>query len=133
MTLACLQRDETIGKTLTLAGPKAYTVSEVIALCEKLGGMEAKVNDVPTGLLGGLRVATGLFGWSKEVSDRLAFSALLSNNKTFSAPMESTYETLGLDEADTQTLEAYLVEYYRKMLGRLKEVKARSGQRGIYL
>ena len=38
MTLACLSNDNTIGKTLTLAGPKAYTVNEVIKLCETLGG-----------------------------------------------------------------------------------------------
>jgi uncharacterized protein YbjT (DUF2867 family) len=133
MTLACLQKEATIGKTLTLAGPKSYTVSEVIERCEKLGGMEAQVNNVPTGLLGVLRRATSLFAWSKEVSDRLSFSELLSNDKEFSAPMDETYELLGLDPNDTQTLDEYLNEYYRKMLGRLKEVKARSGQRGIYL
>eukprot|EP00670_Eutreptiella_braarudii_P006216 CAMPEP_0174284920 /NCGR_PEP_ID=MMETSP0809-20121228/7108_1 /TAXON_ID=73025 ORGANISM="Eutreptiella gymnastica-like, Strain CCMP1594" /NCGR_SAMPLE_ID=MMETSP0809 /ASSEMBLY_ACC=CAM_ASM_000658 /LENGTH=500 /DNA_ID=CAMNT_0015380575 /DNA_START=20 /DNA_END=1522 /DNA_ORIENTATION=+ len=133
MTLACLSNDNTIGKTLTLAGPKAYTVNEVIKLCETLGGMNAKVNNVPLGLLGGLRRVTALFQWSKEVSDRLAFSELLSNNTEFNAPMEDVYEILGLDASETQTLESYLNEYYKKMLGRLKEVKARSGQRGIYL
>lgn len=38
MTMAALRRPETIGRTLTLAGPKAWTVQEVIDLCEKLSG-----------------------------------------------------------------------------------------------
>eukprot|EP00667_Euglena_gracilis_P004843 EG_transcript_4868 len=133
MTIACLQHDSTIGKTLTLAGPKAYSVKEVIALCEKLGGMEAKVKDVPVGVLGALRNVTSLFSWTKEVSDRLAFSELLSNNKEFSAPMDETYRMLGLDPNDTQTLESYLNEYYKRILARLKELKAKSGQKGILL
>lgn len=133
MTMACLQNKDTIGRTLTLAGPKAYSVTEVIKLCEKLGGMEAKVNNVPLGLLGVLRRVTGFFQWSKEVSDRLAFSELLSNDKEFGAPMEETYRILGLDPTETQSLESYLNEYYKKMLVRLKEVKAKSGQKGIYL
>ena len=35
MTLAAIRRDQTIGKTLVLSGPKSYTVQEVIELCEK--------------------------------------------------------------------------------------------------
>ena len=44
MTLAALRSDATIGKSLTLAGPKAYTVEEVIELCEKFGGGDADVS-----------------------------------------------------------------------------------------
>jgi hypothetical protein len=32
-----------VGKTVTLAGPKAYTVDEVIELCEKYAGADADV------------------------------------------------------------------------------------------
>lgn len=32
-----------IGKTLTLAGPKAWSTQEVIALCEKYASTDAKV------------------------------------------------------------------------------------------
>lgn len=38
------RRDETLGKTMTLAGPRAWTVDEVIALCEKYADAEADVS-----------------------------------------------------------------------------------------
>ena len=38
------RRDETLGKTMTLAGPKAWTVDEVITLCEKYADAEADVS-----------------------------------------------------------------------------------------
>ena len=46
MTLAALRSDATVGKTLTLAGPKAWTVPEVIELCEKLADERAQVTQV---------------------------------------------------------------------------------------
>ncbi len=43
----CVRRNEgAIGKTVTLAGPKAYTVDEVIELCEKYAGADADVTQV---------------------------------------------------------------------------------------
>lgn len=46
MTLAALRNDATIGRTLTLAGPKAWTVPEVISLCEKFADERANVTEV---------------------------------------------------------------------------------------
>ena len=46
MTLAALRSDATVGQTLTLAGPKAWTVPEVIELCEKLADERAQVTQV---------------------------------------------------------------------------------------
>lgn len=43
MTLAALRNDETIGKNMTLAGPKSYTTKEVIAMCESRANAEAQV------------------------------------------------------------------------------------------
>lgn len=40
------RRDATAGKTVTLAGPKAWTVEEVIALCEKYADAEADVSNM---------------------------------------------------------------------------------------
>ena len=50
MTLAALRSDATVGKTLTLAGPKAWTVPEVIELCEKLADERAQVTEVGCGV-----------------------------------------------------------------------------------
>ncbi len=46
MTMAALRNDATIGKTLTLAGPKAYTTKEVIEMCEDLSDSRAQVGVV---------------------------------------------------------------------------------------
>ena len=48
MTLAALRSDATVNKTLTLSGPKAWTVPEVIELCEKLADERAQVTEVST-------------------------------------------------------------------------------------
>jgi len=57
---------------LPLAGPKAWTNDEVIALCEKLsGGLEAEVRNVPVWILKGTRNLLKGFQWAADASDRL--------------------------------------------------------------
>ena len=92
MTLAAIRRDETIGKTITLSGRQAYTVQEVIALCEKLGKQTAKVTTVPVAGLKLARALTVFFQWFGDAADRLAFAEVLSSAENFSAPMEETYK-----------------------------------------
>lgn len=50
-----------------------------------------------------------------------------------SAPMEKTYELLGMDPSQTTTLRAYLTEYYSRILKKLKEVGAESKQTNFYI
>ena len=57
MTLAALRSDATVRQTLTLAGPKAWTVPEVIELCEKLADERAQVTQV-CGLLTAFQLST---------------------------------------------------------------------------
>ena len=182
MTLAALRREQCSGRVLTLSGPKAYTVEEVIAMCEKLGKQKANVTRVPVGLLKGTRAVTVFFQWFSDAADRarpcsmrrrmrsmrragrraagpgaccacccccapavgtaadapaslagLAFAEVLTSNESFSAPMEETYAALGLSEADTTTLEAYLGEFFTRILLKLKEVGGESKQRSFYL
>lgn len=61
----------TVGRTLTLAGPSAYTVQEVIALCEKYADADAKVQEVPVWLLKLTRNVLKSFQWARDASDRL--------------------------------------------------------------
>jgi uncharacterized protein YbjT (DUF2867 family) len=133
MTMAALRTDATIGKTITLAGPKAYTTSEVIAMCEQKAGNEASVTKVPLLSLKALEFVTGFFQWTRDASDRLAFANVLTNNEVFSAPMDETYEMLGLDAADTTTLEQYMDDYFGRILKKLKEVGGKSRQKDFYL
>lgn len=132
MTLAALRNDETIGKTLALAGPKAYTNKEVISMCESRANAEAKVTNVPVWLLKVTRGTLKGFQWARDAADRLAFAEVLSGNENFDAPMEETYQLLGVDPAGITTLESYLDEYFKRILSRLKEVAATSRQTDLF-
>jgi len=118
---------------MTLAGPKAYSVREVIGLCEKLGGAEAKVTKVPVGLLKFTRALTRFFQWSNSASDRLAFAEVLASGIKFDADMTETYKILGMSEDEVTTLDEYLEEYFSKILKKLKEVGGQSRQNDFYL
>jgi uncharacterized protein YbjT (DUF2867 family) len=133
MTLAAVRRDEAANKVMTLAGPKAYSVKDVVALCEKLGGAEAKVTNVPVGLLKFTRGLTRFFQWSSAASDRLAFAEVLASGIKFDADMTETYKILGMNAEDVTTLEQYLEEYFSKILKKLKEVGGQSRQNDFYL
>ncbi|KAK9814206.1 hypothetical protein WJX72_002245 [[Myrmecia] bisecta] len=133
MTLAALRSEEAVGKKLTLAGPKAWTVQEVIALCEKYADAEADVTQVPVWLLKATRNALRGFQWARDAADRLAFADILASNETFSAPMDTTYKLLNIDPATITTLEQYLEEYYTSILKKLKQVGASSRQTDFYV
>jgi len=69
--VAAGRNDKTVGKTVTLAGPQAYTVEEVIELCEKYAGADADVTQVPVWLLRFTRNALKSFQWARDAADRL--------------------------------------------------------------
>lgn len=133
LTMAALRNDKLQGQTITLAGPRAWSSQEVIALCERLAGQDAKVTTVPVGVLKFTRRLTRLFQWTTDVADRLSFSEVLTGNTVFSAPMTETYATLGIDQKEVTTLEQYLQEYYVQILRKLKDLKATSKQGDYYL
>lgn len=133
MTLAACRRDEAANQVMTLAGPKAYSVNEVIALCEKLGGAEANVSKVPVLLLKFTRGLTRFFQWTAPAADRLAFAEVLASGVKFDAPMDDTYAKLGMDPSETTSLEEYMEEYFSKILKKLKEVGGQSRQKDFYL
>lgn len=133
LTMAALRNEKAERETMTLAGPRAWTTQEVISLCERLAGQDAKVTTVPVGVLKTTRLLTRLFQWTTDVADRLAFSEVLTSDTVFSAPMTETYAMLGADPKETTTLELYLQEYYGQILKKLKDLKASSKQGDYYL
>eukprot|EP00798_Chlamydomonas_sp_ICE-L_P031030 gene31029-7122_t len=135
MTLAALRSDKSIGKTMTLAGPKAWSTQEVIELCEKLAATDAQVKTVPTAVLQGTRGILKSLEWARDAADRLAFTEVLSNNETWSAPMEDTYKLLGMEGGGMvpTTLEEYLEEYHGKIMKKLKEVGASTDRTNFYV
>merc|ERR1711924_337671 len=123
LALAAVDREETIGKTLDLSGPRPLAVPEIIALCERYAGQDAQVRNVPVWLLNATRAATNFFQRSRDAGDGLAFAA----------PMEETYRLLEADPADTTVVEKYLQEYFTLILQKLREVNAESRQGDFYL
>eukprot|EP00775_Hariotina_reticulata_P004357 gene4357-4610_t len=133
MTLAALRTEATVGRALTLAGPNAYTIKEVIEKCEDLSDSRAQVTSVPTWLLKATRGALRGADWAKDAADRLAFAEVLANNETWSAPMDDTYALLGIDPASVTTLDSYLQEYFTRILKKLKQVGATADRTNFYV
>ncbi|KAM0883280.1 hypothetical protein ACQ4PT_031707 [Festuca glaucescens] len=132
LTFVALRNEKASKKLLTFAGPRSWTTQEVITLCERLAGQDANVTTVPVGVLRFTRQLTRFFQWTNDVADRLAFSEVLSSDTVFSAPMNETYELLGVEAKDILTLEKYLQDYFSNILKKLKGLKAQSKQSDIY-
>lgn len=118
MLAAAALKERTIGKTLTISGPKVWSTSEVIKMCEKLSGREAKVNEVQSLVLQLTQLAAGCFEWSIDIAERLRFVEVNSMSRPGEAATMTpeTYELLGMDASNTRKLETYIGEYYRRIL-----------------
>ncbi|MBP0029683.1 SDR family oxidoreductase [Roseofilum reptotaenium CS-1145] len=114
---------ETEGRTFPLVGPKAWSGDEIIALCERLSGRQARVSRMPIALLRGVRRIAQFFQWTWNISDRLAFAEVQASGKPLSAPMDEVYTVFGLDPKDITTLDSYMQEYFSRILKKLKEVE----------
>ena len=103
-------------------GTRAWGAYEIINLCEKLSGEDAKISRLPLGFLRLMRRITRFFQWGQNASDRLAFAEVLASGDPLDAPMEEVYQIFGLDPKETTTLEAYLQDYFGRILKKLKEI-----------
>merc|ERR1740138_2033143 len=68
MVAAAASKERTVGKTLTLSGPKVWTAAEIIKLCEKLSGRQAQVETASTTLLQVTQIVASLFQWSADIA-----------------------------------------------------------------
>ncbi len=110
-------------KTFPIVGTRAWSADEIIRLCERLSDKSAKIARMPLGVLRAMRSFLGFFQWGWNVSDRLAFTEVIASGKTLDAPMQEVYETFGLSEQETTTLENYLKEYFSRIMKKLKEIE----------
>jgi len=120
--IRALSVPETENKTFPVVGSRAWGSYEIIRLCERLSGKEAKVTRMPMGLLRSVRRIARFFQWGWNLSDRLAFTEVLATGKPLQAPMDEVYTTFGLDPQETTTLEVYLQDYFGRILKKLKEL-----------
>ena len=120
--LRSLQLPETENKTYILGGPKGWVSSEIISLCEQLAGQTAKVNRIP---LFGLKLISQFFGffeWGQNISDRLAFSEILSIDSNFSKSTFDIYKTFKIESNEVIQLDDYFLEYFIRLLKRLRDI-----------
>jgi uncharacterized protein YbjT (DUF2867 family) len=122
--VAALARPQTIRCAFPVVGPRAWNTGEVIQLCERYSGRDARVFRVPPALIGVMQGVASFFEMGLNVAERLAFAEVTGGGRSLEAPMEASYEAFGLDPAETTRLEDYLKEYYDTILRRLRELEA---------
>jgi uncharacterized protein YbjT (DUF2867 family) len=114
---------ETENKAFPVVGSRAWTADEIIRLCERYSGKEAKVTRTPTRVLRFFSGVTRFFQWTLNISERLTFAKVLASGQPLNAPMDEVYEVFGLDPKEMTTLEAYLQEYFSRITKKLKEIE----------
>ncbi len=123
-----LQVPETNKRSFPLAGTRAWGGYELVRLCERLSGEDAKVSTMSLGLLRGVRNFANFFQWGWQFADRLAFAEVSAGSEPLDAEMDEVYSTFGLDKSETTTVEEYLGEYFNRILKKLKELDFESGR-----
>lgn len=113
---------ETENRIFPVVGTRPWGGYEIIRLCERLSGQDAKVARMPTGLVRGVRRIARFFQWGQNLADRLAFVEVIADGEPFTAPMDEVYQTFGIDRQETTTLEAYMQEYFARIIKKLKEL-----------
>lgn len=121
-----LSLNETENKTFFLGGAKAWTSEEIINLCEKFSGQKAQIKMIPLGMLNLLRQITGFFEWSSKISERLAFTQLLQDDRDLKKSTEINTQLFKIKPTDLLSLEAYLREYFEMMLVTLENLDVES-------
>ena len=109
-------------QTFAVVGSRAWSAEEIISLCERLTGKQAKITRMPLNLLRIMRSVSRFFQWGWNVADRLAFAEVLATGVPLTAPMNEVYQTFELDPQETTTLESYFQDYFGRMLKKLKEL-----------
>jgi uncharacterized protein YbjT (DUF2867 family) len=120
--LRSLQLPQTINQTYFLGGPKGWVSSEIIRLCEQLAGQNAKVNQIPIFILKIVSQFFGFFEWGQNISDRLAFAEILNVENNFSKSTFDLYKTFKIDSSEVVQLDDYLLEYFIRLLKRLRDI-----------
>lgn len=117
-----LDTPKTIGGTFPVVGTRPWGAYEIIRLCERLSGKDAKVTRMPLGLLRTIRKIVQFFQWGWNVADRLAFTEVIASGNPLMADMTKTYETFDIKQQDITTVEGYLKEYFDRIVKKLREI-----------
>ena len=121
-SLRSLQLPKTTNQTFFLSGLKGWVSSEIINLCEQLAGQSAKVQRVPSFVLKLVSNFFGFFEWGQNISDRLAFVEILNIENNFSKSTFELYKIFKLDPSEIIQLDDYFLEYFIRLLKRLRDI-----------
>lgn len=121
--IKALQVPETVNRRFPVVGSRAWSAAEIIKLCERLSGQDAKVTRMPIGLLRGVEKVARFFQWTWNIADRLAFTEVVASGQPLTASMDETYAVFGIDPQETTTLEAYMQEYFSRIMKKIKELE----------
>ena len=120
--LRSLQIPQTENQIFFLNGSKGWVSSEIINLCEQLTDQDAKVQQIPLGLLKFISNFFGFFEWGENISDRLAFVEILNTENTFSTSTFDLYRIFKMDPSEIIQLDDYFLEYFIRLLKRLRDI-----------
>lgn len=120
--LRSLQLPQTENKIFYLGGPKGWLSEEIIKLCEQLAGQSAQVKRIPISILKFSSQLLGCFEWGQNISDRLAFAEILNVENNFSKSTVDLYKLFKMDPGDIIQLDAYFLEYFVRLLKRLRDI-----------
>jgi len=120
--LKALQIPQTKNQIFFLSGSKGWASSEIINLCEQLAGQEAKVQRIPLFFLKLISRFFGFFEWGQNISDRLAFAEILSAENNFSKSTFELYKIFKVDPSEIIQLDDYFLEYFIRLLKRLRDI-----------
>ena len=120
--LRALQLPITENQIFCLGGPKGWLSSEIIKLCEQLAGQTAKIKKIPLPVLKLFSLILGFFEWGQNIGDRLAFAEILNVENNLSKSSFHLYQTFKLDPGDMIQLDDYFLEYFIRLLKRLKDI-----------
>ena len=120
--LRALQIPQTRNQIFFLSGLKGWVSSEIIHLCEQLAGQKADVQQIPVFLLKSLSNIFGFFEWGQNIHDRLAFVEILNMENNFSKATFDLYNLFKLDSKEIIQLDDYFLEYFIRLLKRLRDI-----------
>jgi uncharacterized protein YbjT (DUF2867 family) len=120
--LRALQLPKTKNQIFSLNGLKGWLSSEIITLCEQLAGQSAKVQRIPSFLLKLVSNFFGFFEWGQNISDRLAFVEILNLENSSSNYTFELYKFFKLDSSEIIQLDDYFLEYFIRLLKRLRDI-----------
>ena len=120
--LRSLQIPQTKNQTFFLSGSKGWVSTEIINLCEQLAGQKAKVQKVPLFILKLISRFFSFFEWGQNISDRLAFAEILTTENNFSNSTFDLYKMFKIDPSELIQLDDYFLEYFIRLLKRLRDI-----------